>query len=614
MVAPLLFLALLQAPNTQLAAVADSLHAGSIDVAIDLAQRYTWDHRKDAAGYLLLGDAWAAKKPMGGLQALQNYRLARDLEPKDPDPPYRMAQLALRLGGADGERILRESLERVMSIDPLYKNAWQQWLLAYRNTDGREQMIKILRPFAANPTVKGRLAQLEIENESYHTADSLLAGAIAADSTDPEWLALRAQSSLEQGDTVLGFGTYARALAHADRDTADVLWRQIVGIVTPAEYVAWAKGVRPGEKGSWIESFWARRNPDLFAGVNNRVLEHFERLRYARRQYPLLHPFTNAQRNLAARGADAELTSARDRGEYLDCEATEGMTNGSKMDMRNLELSPLVTGGFRTGGLEVRDEAPLAAGSENDLASVDVILGQTIFAPLNMDIRGADTVAARIGYNLATGLSDRGLTYLRFGPPRRGIVGNTNLGSSAQECFRPDVERWRYDNIGEVRFSIGTIGSLPGGDITFNPQNAGQYEAMKLALTTDAPSEPAPLQFGVWFAQFRDSLNPRLTDFVVISTKGEIAATLVGTVGGDRGIRQSQAGYVTIHDRPGPYTVLADARVADTLGRQTLAARLRSWDSLPAVSDLLTDDVWTGGDMGRGAALDHVRRDLTFLS
>lgn len=152
------------------------------------------------------------------------------------------------------------------------------------------------------------------------------------------------------------------------------------------------------------------------------------------------------------------------------------------------------------------------------------------------------------------------------------------------------------------------------GETTFRPMNEVQYEAMKQVLTHDAPSEPAPLQFGVWFAQFRDSLNPHLTDFVVITTRGEVAATLVGTVGGDRGVRESDAGYVTIHDRPGTYAVLADARVADTLGRQTLNATLLSWDSLPALSDLLLDDIWTGGEVGRGPALDHVRRDLRFLA
>lgn len=603
MVAPLLALFLLQAPSTQLTAAADSLHAGSVDAAIDLAQHYTWNHPKDPEGFLLLGDAWAAKKPMGGLQALQNYRLARDLEPKDPDPPYRMAQLALRLGGADGERILQESLERVMAIDPLYKNAWQMWLLAYRNTDRREAMIKILWPFVSNPVVKGRLAQLKIENESYGTADSLLAGAIAADSTDPQWLALRAQSSLERGDTILGFGTYERALAHADRDTADVLWHQIVGIATPAEFVAWTKGVPPAEKGDWIESFWARRNPDLFAGVNDRVLEHFQRLRYARKHYPLLFPLTNAQRNAAERAARSEL-SPSERSEYAKCEATEGEVKGSVVDMRDEVLNILPAPG---------EEAPLAPESMKELASAFV---NPAFAPLDIHWEGSDTVAARIGYNLSTGLSDRGVTYLRLGPPRRAISGNTNIGPRAGYCFHPEIERWWYDGIGDVRFApMGPPGmDNPIGETTFRPMNDVQSEAMKHVLTHDAPSKPAPLQFGVWFAQFRDSLNPHLTDFVVITTRGEVAATLVGTVGGDRGIRESDAGYVTIHDRPGTYAVLADARVSDTLGRQTLNARLRSWDSLPALSDLLLDDIWTGGDVGRGPALDHVRRDLRFLA
>lgn len=601
MVAPLLALLVFQAPSTQLTAAADSLHAGSVDAAIDLAQHYTWNHPKDPEGFLLLGDAWAAKKPMGGLQALQNYRLARDLEPKDPDPPYRMAQLALRLGGADGERILQESLERVMAVDPLYKNAWQMWLLAYRNTDRREAMIKILWPFVSNPVVKGRLAQLEIENESYGTADSLLAGAIAADSTDPQWLALRAQSSLERGDTILGFGTYERALAHADRDTADVLWHQIVGIATPAEFVAWTRGVPPAEKGDWIESFWARRNPDLFAGVNGRVLEHFQRLRYARRMYPLLFPFTNAQRNAAERAVRSE-SFPGERDEYRDCEQTEGMTAKSVMDMRNTDL-PKASG----------EEAPLAPESMKELANA---FDNPAFAPLDIHFQGSDTVAARVGYNLATGLGDRGLTYLRFGPPRRLFVNNTNLGNSAHECFHPEIERWFYDALGEIRFAPMGPPGMPTaiGETSFRPMNDAQYEATKQVLTHDAPSEPAPLQFGVWFAQFRDSLNPRLTDFVVITTRGEVAATLVGTIGGDRGIRESDAGYVTIHDRPGTYAVLADARVADTLGRQTLNATLRSWDSLPALSDLLLDDVWTGGAVGRGSALDHVQRDLRFLA
>src|SRR6185437_5082307 len=83
---------------------------------------------------------------------------------------------------------------------------------------------------------------------------------------------------------------------------------------------------------------------DLFAGVNTRVLEHFQRLRYARRHYPLLHPFTNAQRNAAERATNAEIRPG-ERQEYLDCEATEAVTTGSVMDMRDT-----VTPGTRREG------------------------------------------------------------------------------------------------------------------------------------------------------------------------------------------------------------------------------------------------------------------------
>src|SRR3989442_278827 len=83
---------------------------------------------------------------------------------------------------------------------------------------------------------------------------------------------------------------FDRVMRSALRDSSDVLWRQVVGIATPNEIGAWWAGVPPEAKGAWLESFWARRNPNLFASTNHRIVEHFSRLRYARKRYPLLHP------------------------------------------------------------------------------------------------------------------------------------------------------------------------------------------------------------------------------------------------------------------------------------------------------------------------------------
>src|SRR5439155_24743436 len=75
----------------------------------------------------------------------------------------------------------------------------------------------------------------------------------------------------------------------------------------------------------------------------------------------------------------------------------------------------------------------------------------TIYVALGFDLREVDSTAARVGYNLSTGLDDRGLMYLRFGPPGKLVLGGDN--SADPQCASNELERWRYAEWGEVRFS-----------------------------------------------------------------------------------------------------------------------------------------------------------------
>src|SRR5439155_20837696 len=75
----------------------------------------------------------------------------------------------------------------------------------------------------------------------------------------------------------------------------------------------------------------------------------------------------------------------------------------------------------------------------------------TMFVPMGLDLRGVDTTAARVGYNLATGLDDRGIMYLRFGAPEGVVFGGDNHADP--RCSTLEVERWRYREWGEVRFA-----------------------------------------------------------------------------------------------------------------------------------------------------------------
>ena len=602
----------------ELQGAAAALESGRVEDAIRLAERYTLRHGRDPRGFLTLGDAYAARMPTGRFRALDSYRQAKQLLPHDPEPPFRIAHMGLWLGGDDGERIAREGLERVIELDPLYRDAWDQWLTLYRNAGGRRKMIERLQANAKDPTIQARIAELLIEEERYAHADQLLDVALARDSTHPGWNALRAESALEAGDTVTGIAFYRRALRYAGRDSADVLWRQVIGIATPSEIRAWWAGVPPDLKGGWLESFWARRNPNLFAGTNHRIVEHFSRLRYARKHYPLLHPLVSYHRNSLARTLNLE-PSQGEREFHLRCEVFK-------------TLPPYYSGGGipLPGVSSVRDRARVAADpaalltteekesmpkhTRRALEAMGGVLSPTLFVPLGMDLREADTVAARVGYNLATGLDDRGIMYLRFGPPDASRLGGDNTVDP--QCHTDELERWRYAEWGEVRFvkpSAFSKGLRTTPEMVFRPMNQDQFASMKLGLTRDASSEPAPLEFGVWTAQFRNQQLAATTDLVVVATSGKLAAALVGDVGGERASGRSDAGRVTLAAGPGRYVLLAHAGEGDTLGRQELGITLRSFQAGPAISDPLLAKAWHGDTLvDRSAMLGHLQRGLTF--
>jgi hypothetical protein len=240
-------------------------------------------------------------------------------------------------------------------------------------------------------------------------------------------------------------------------------------------------------------------------------------------------------------------------------------------------------------------------------------VAQSLFAPLNMDLRSVDSVASRIGYNLATGLDDRGVMFLRLGPPDRDYLGANNAIDPS--CNTHDVERWRYAEYGEVRFarpSAFSQGERDVPDWVFRAMNERQFAAVQSALTVDASSEPAPLDFGVWTAQFANAANATVTDLVVVSTRGALAASLVGTLQPATD-RMDSAGAVTLAGRPGPYVVLAQARDSARLGRQTLRIELKPYDRL-AVSELLLAPAWDEPRPDRPAMVSRVERTLTFAA
>jgi cytochrome c-type biogenesis protein CcmH/NrfG len=615
--------------------------AGKIEDAVHAAEAYTIENRRDERGFIVLGDAWMQQMPAGRLSAARAYQEAERLAPHDPMPPFKFAAAGLWLGGDDGEAMAKQGLERVIELDPLYPEAWDDWLTLFRNTSSRRRMRERLSPFRDNAIIRSRLALLAIEDEHYTEADQLLDSALTADSTNASWLALRAQAAFEVGDTVGGWDSYHRALAHADQDSTDALWHQAIGIAWPYEVRLWVAGVPPERKQAWLESFWARRNPNLFAGLNHRVAEHFARFRYARKHYPLLHPLISYHRSLIARAMNLE-PSGGERQWNMRCEIYQTLPPVHvRLPPRDPTAAyyggnhspPPPQGDFMAGVVGVPDPgvssarerartslSPWALLTDQELAGapweiqkmVTPGVRQSLFAPLNLDLRSVDSVAARIGYNLVTGLDDRGVMYLRFGPPDGRAVGGKNVVDP--QCGMPDVERWEYAQYGEVRFarpSAFSRGERNVPDMVFRAMNDRQFDLVQTGLTKDASSVPAPLSFGVWTTQFAGSGDQSATDVVVVSTRGAVAASLVGLH--DAGpVSTDSAGSVTLSSAPGSFVVVAQARDSGRLGRMELGVTVRSFARRPSISGLLVAASWDAPNPGRTAMLQHVQRTLEF--
>ncbi len=611
-----------QSAPEEFAAAQLQLDSGHINRAVDLAERYTYHHPRDAAGFLLLGNAYAARMPAGRFQALAAYQEARRLLPTNAEPPYRMARMGIILGGDDGERIASEGLRRVLEIDPLYRDAWDLWLTLYRDAGDRRQILARLSKFSSDPVIRLRIAQLQIENGDYAAASGMLDSALAADSGSGTLLALRAQAALESGDTTGGMLLYAHALDRAASDSLNVLWQQVIGIASPDEVRAWAAGIPREQRAGWLRSFWATRDPDLFANTNHRIGEHFARLRYARQHYPLLHPLVSYHRSSLSRSLNLE-PSGGEREFNTRCEVFQAQlpttagaiqAPGARIGGLNFSMDPLwylsedekqvvhdAWVRHRSGIPPAVQQAIVSAGG--------FAFAPTIYFSLGFDLRNVDSTAGRIGYNLATGLDDRGIMYLRFGEPALRLLGGDN--TLDPQCNSIDVERWRYADGTEVRFdrpSAFSRGTRTMPEMVFRPMTQRQFDGMKSGLTSDASSIGALLSFGTWTAQFKGDSS---TDLVVFANAGDLAAALVSDTGTMLNSLGTD-GMATIEASPGRYALLTQVRQDTALGRARSGLVIRRF-TRSSMSDLLLARTWRG-DATRREMIARANRSLTFAA
>ena len=482
---------------------------------------------------ILLGRIHLAWPVIGRWKADTFLTRAGKLDPNNPEPFYWLGQVGFALRGDDGEEISRRGLVRALAIEPRYRDAWELWTKLYRGPSERRAALAALAQHAGEPMPDLWRSQLLLESEAYRDAEPLLAALVARAPHDPAPRALLAQLLYETGRDAEAAPVYAAALALAPADTALALWRQVRSIASPAERRAWEQAA-PDDRTAFFRRFWACREPNLGTPLNERVGEHFRRVRQARRLFALLHPNSL----------------------YHHSRLWRVLSGG---------LGPPPGPGVAEIASRVRAESPPSI--------LDTLVAMGVGGVAD---EGDETP------NLEDGLDDRGRVFVRYGPPDERSVWNL------------DGETWRYHlpaGVLQVTFARRTGGWGTTGDVVVTPFVSGERESARFLLTSDRPSLPATLRFAFWLASFRGA-SPAQTELLVFADSVAATAVLLDDGGREVSRDSATAGPLRLRASPGRYVVAIDAARDGRLGRYRATTPLPPYtgESLTVSSLLVTGE------------------------
>ncbi len=489
-----------------LLARAESLYAaGRLIEARRIAETMRVRRRDDPRVLLLLGRIHLDWPVFGRFTADSLFTRAGALDPTNPEPFYWLGHVGKRLMGDDGESRSRWGLERVIGLNPHYRDAWAMWLTLYRDEAERRRMLEVLAPHASDRAVEARRALLFVELRNYGEAEPLLRALIEGGRQDPAPRALLARALYEQGRDREAWAEYEAALALADADTAEVLWRQLRSIASPQERSVWTRTPPGGgEREAFLRLFWARREPDVRSRLNERIGEHFRRLVQAQRYFAVLHP--------SARYHHSAIYRAR-----------MGLGFSIPPDR----------------GLEETFNRAYTAPCRADLPRA----GDLRFAAGHTDV--VDTARNEDTPNLEDGLDDRGRILARHGVPDERYIHSL------------DGETWCYVRPeGVFRVTFLRL----GGDMVVRPVRAGEAESARHLLATDRPTrEGRSLRFRFWPAAFRATADASLTELLLFADAAAAVGVLVDAGGREVARDSVVGGLVRLTAPPGRYALLLDA-------------------------------------------------------
>ena len=225
-------------------------------------------------------------------QALHYLRRATELVPTDPAAHYYRALAHLELEKSAPKmghiRSALKELDMVLALDPSHPDAnYRKGLVLFEKTrEFEEAEAAIRRQIGANPAHnEARMLLLKIEmdrglwNQAINTAEEI----VGRDPEDAEAYPYLAGAYWKANRLEEAMGTFERYFSVAEEKERS-LYLDLGLLLTPSEQEEFQNLDSQGRRAFWAH-YWRTRDPNLKTDVNERLLEHYIRIAYARLEF-----------------------------------------------------------------------------------------------------------------------------------------------------------------------------------------------------------------------------------------------------------------------------------------------------------------------------------------
>ncbi|MSS73449.1 MAG: tetratricopeptide repeat protein [Candidatus Latescibacteria bacterium] len=259
------------------------LEAGEVDRARKAFQKAIRLDRKQTEAYNGLGLV-LMKLPRGLYAAIDRFQEALKWNPRYVEARYHIAEARLKMEEYDARR----EAEKVIALDPTFAPIYRlmgEWyevqMEDYENAT--VWYTRYLSLKSDDPEARMRLGRVYLKARNFEKITSLLMGYVQQHPDEIHVLPILAQACLEMKrlDWALTFfSRYLDGIDPAER----AFYEDIRPVAYPEERAEY-EAVSGGQREAFLKRFWAHRDPNLLTEVNERLLEHYRRVWYARQNF-----------------------------------------------------------------------------------------------------------------------------------------------------------------------------------------------------------------------------------------------------------------------------------------------------------------------------------------